>query len=103
MEENEWEDDDVKEFARLVEQSKRTWKPAKKELQTINVSTRQDKRELKMGTLITTSERENLISLPHEYANVFTWSYTDISSLDINIVVQKVPLNYRRIHVKQKL
>jgi hypothetical protein len=56
-----------------------------------------------MGTLITTSERENLISLPHEYANVFTWSYTDISSLDINIVVEKVPLNYRRIHVKQKL
>jgi hypothetical protein len=32
MEENEWEDDDVKEFARLVEQSKRTWKPVKKEL-----------------------------------------------------------------------
>jgi len=25
MEENEWEDDDVKEFSKLVEQSKRAW------------------------------------------------------------------------------
>jgi hypothetical protein len=30
MKENEWEDDDVKEFARLVEQSKWAWKPTKK-------------------------------------------------------------------------
>jgi hypothetical protein len=38
MEENEWEEDDVKEFAKLVEQSEWAWKPEKKKLETINVS-----------------------------------------------------------------
>ena len=39
MEENEWEENDVKEFAKLVEQSEWAWKPEKKkELETINVS-----------------------------------------------------------------
>jgi hypothetical protein len=61
MKGNEWENDDVKEFARLVKQSKQAWKPIKQELETINI----------------TSERENLISLLREYVNVFAWSYVD--------------------------
>jgi hypothetical protein len=61
MKGNEWEKDDVKEFARLVKQSKQAWKPAKQELETINI----------------TSEMENLISLLRKYINVFAWSYVD--------------------------
>jgi hypothetical protein len=44
MEENEWEVDDVKEFARLVEQSEQAWKPTKKKLETINIGIGQDER-----------------------------------------------------------
>jgi hypothetical protein len=39
---NEWEKDDVKEFAKLLEQSERAWKPTKEELKTINVGAGQD-------------------------------------------------------------
>ena len=58
---------------------------------------------MKIGTLITTSKKENLISLLREYVDVFAWSYMDIFGLDTNIVVHKVPLNERSILVKQKL
>jgi hypothetical protein len=47
MEENEWKDNDVKEFTKLIEQSERAWKPAKKKLEIINVGTRQDEKEFK--------------------------------------------------------
>jgi hypothetical protein len=73
MEENEREKGDAKEFARLVEQSEQAWKPIKKELQTINISTRQNERELKIEKLITTSKKENLILLLHECIDVFAW------------------------------
>jgi hypothetical protein len=89
MEENEWEEGDVKELAKLVEKSKRAWKPTREELDTINIGTRQDERELKIRTLITVSERKNLISLLCEYVDVFAWSYADMFGLDINIVMHK--------------
>jgi hypothetical protein len=47
---------------------------------------------LKASTLITTKEGNRLVSLLYEYADVFTWTYKDISSLDTNIVVHKIPL-----------
>jgi hypothetical protein len=47
MEENEWKDNDVKEFTKLIEQSERAWKPAKKKLEIINVGARQDEKEFK--------------------------------------------------------
>ena len=68
---NEWEKDDVKEFAKLLEQSERAWKPTKEELKTINVGAGQDEIELKLGTLLTTSKRENLISLLCGYVDMF--------------------------------
>jgi hypothetical protein len=37
----------------------------------INVGTEHDKRELKIGTLITAEERCNLTSLLQEYTDVF--------------------------------
>jgi len=88
----EWEEEDMKEFTRLVENSKKTWKPDSEELEVINLRTEQEKRELKASTLITTKEGNRLVSLLYEYADVFTWTYKDISSLDTNIVVHKIPL-----------
>ena len=40
MEENEWKDNDVKEFDKQIKQSERAWKPAKKKLEIINVGMR---------------------------------------------------------------
>ena len=103
MDEEEWNEDYMKEFTRQVEQSERAWKPAKEELEVINVGTEQDKRELKIGTLITTEERCSLTSLLQEYMDVFTWSYADMPGLDIDIVVHRVPLIEGCKPIKQKL
>ena len=80
------------EFTRLVEQSEQIRDLAREELETVNISTREDKKELKIRILITSSEREDLIALLREYVDVFVWSYADMSSLDIDIVVHKIPL-----------
>ena len=63
MDEEEWNEDDMKELTRQVEQSEHAWKPTKEELEVITVGTEQDKRELKIGTLITTEERCSLTTL----------------------------------------
>jgi hypothetical protein len=60
-------------------------------------------RELKIETLITASERENLISLLRKYVDVFAWSYANMIGLDTSIIVYKVLLNEGSIFVKQKL
>jgi len=82
----------VDEFTRLVEQSEQIRDLAREELETVNIGTREDKKELKIRILITSSEREDLIALLREYVDVFVWSYADMSSLDIDIVVHKIPL-----------
>ena len=72
VDDEEWAEEDIKEFTRLMENSKKAWKPFSEELNIINLGTKQEKKELKIDTLITTKERGKLISLLHEYTNVFT-------------------------------
>jgi hypothetical protein len=77
IEKNKWEKNVVEEFTRLVEQSEQIRDPAREELETIDVGTKKDKKELKIGALITSSERKDLIALLREYVNVFAWFYAD--------------------------
>jgi len=44
-----WEEKDLNEFTMLVEKSEKTWKPAK-ELEVINIGSKQDRKYLKIGT-----------------------------------------------------
>jgi hypothetical protein len=69
----------------------------------INVGTRQDRRELKIGTLITVKEKGSLTSLLQDYMDVFVWSYADMLGLDIDIIVNKVPLIEECKPVKEKI
>jgi hypothetical protein len=103
MDEEELGEEDINEFARLVEQSDRTWKPAKEELELINMGTEHNKRELKIGKLISTGIRSELVILLQEYVDVFAWSYADMSGLDTDIVVHKLPLIEGCKPIKQKL
>jgi hypothetical protein len=103
VKEEEWDESNIREFAKLVEQHEQTWKPAVEELETINVGGDQSKKELKIGTLITLEQRIAMIALLQEYADVFAWSYEDMSGLDTNIVVHKIPLEEGCKPVKQKL
>jgi len=53
MEEEEWDESNIREFTKLVEQREKTWELAAEELETINMGSDQSKKELKIGTLIT--------------------------------------------------
>ena len=102
LDDEEWAEEDIKEFTRLMENFKKAWKPFSEKLETINLGAEQDKKELLIGTLITTGEREKLISSLHECTNFFTWAYAEMPCLDTDIVVHKIPLIEGSVPVKQK-
>jgi len=103
MDEEEFGEEDLQKFTKLVEQSEHAWKPAKEEIELINVGTELDKRELKIGKLIIADIRTELIALLQEYVDVFAWSYADMPGLDSDIVVHKLSLIEGCKPVKQKL
>jgi hypothetical protein len=55
-----------------------------------------------LAPFVTTKERNRLVSLLQEYTDVFAWTYTDMPSLDTDIVVHKIPLIEGSKPVKQK-
>jgi len=52
----------------------------------------QSKKDLKIGMLIFTDERNNLVAFLREYIDVFSWFYVDMLVLDTNIIVDRLPL-----------
>nr|XP_034900655.1 LOW QUALITY PROTEIN: uncharacterized protein LOC118038417 [Populus alba] len=103
VEDEEWEEENIWEFTKLIEQHEQAWRPAKEELETINVGNEEIKRELKIGTLITPEAKEELIALLKDYVDVFAWSYEDMPGLDTDIVVHRIPLMEGCKPIKQKL
>ena len=79
-----------------------TWKPTSEELEVINLGTKQEKKEQKVGSLVTAKERNRLVSLLQKYTDVFTWTYADMFGLDTDIAVHMIPLVKRSKLVKLK-
>jgi len=103
MDDEEWGEEDIREFTKLVENSEKAWEPASEKLEVINnLGNKQEKEELKIDIFVTTEERNRLVSLLHKYADVFAWTYTDMPGLDADIVVHMIPLIERSKSVKQK-
>jgi hypothetical protein len=90
VEEEEWDENNIREFTKLIKQHEQAWKPAKQELETIDVGDEEIKRELKIMIVITPKEREELIALLRDYVDVFAWSYENMSGLETDIVVHRV-------------
>jgi hypothetical protein len=103
MDKEECGEEDIEEFTKLIEQPEHAWKPTKKDLELINVGTEHNKRELKIGRLITADMKNELVALLREYADIFAWSYADMPGLDTEIVVHKLPLIEGCKSIKQKL
>ncbi|XP_061951794.1 uncharacterized protein LOC133674601 [Populus nigra] len=102
MDDEKWGEEDIREFTKLVENSEKAWELASEKLEVINVGDEQDNKELKIGTLVTTEEKNRLVSLLHEYVDVFAWTYADMPGLDTDIVVHKIPLIEWSKPIKQK-
>ena len=79
------------ELARLLQQEERAILPHEELLDTINLGTEEDKREVKMGADLEPSVKERLIHLLDDYVEIFAWSYEDMPGLDIDIVAHRLP------------
>ncbi|RVW58504.1 hypothetical protein CK203_110025 [Vitis vinifera] len=73
------------------------------DVETINFGTKDQPRELKIGSPLSTDERDRLIHLLMSYLDVFAWSYEDMSGLNLSIVQHHLPILPHVKPVKQKL
>lgn len=46
---------------------------------------------VKIGTLMTTEQRADMIEFLKNYKDVFPWSYQDMPGLDTDLVVHRLP------------
>ena len=103
--EDEGEDDcEVSgELARLLQQEERVIQPHEESVETVNLGTEEDKKEVKIGANLEYNVKKRLIRMLHDYVEVFSWSYEDMPGLDIDIVVHRLPTREDCPPVKQKV
>ena len=91
------------DLLRLVEQDERQILPHQKIKEVVNLGTKEERKEMKIGTTLSPAIRKELIDLLQDYSNVFAWSYQDMPGLDTDIVVHHLPLKEECAPIKQKL
>jgi hypothetical protein len=79
-------------LTRLLEQEEKVIQPHQEPVEVINLGTKEDRKEVKVGASLKESVKGKLIELLQEYVDVFAWSYQDMPGLDTNIVMHKLPL-----------
>ena len=72
-------------------------------VEIVDFSTANQPRELKIGSPLSTNEKDNLIHLLRSYLDVFAWSYEDMPGLDPFIVQHHLPIFPHDEPVKQRL
>jgi len=88
---------------RMVAQEDREVKLYQEETTVVNLGVGYEKKEVKVGTSMTTPIRDELVVLLRNYKDVFAWSYQDMLGLNPNIVQHRFPLKPKCSPVKQKL
>jgi len=91
------------ELMRLVEQESREIKPHQEDVEVLDLSEGDEKKEVKIGTSMKKEVKEELCALLKEFKDMFAWSYNDMPGLDTDIVQHKLPLKPECPPVKQKL
>jgi len=91
------------ELIRLVEQESREIKPHQEDVEVLDLSEGDEKKEVKIGTSMKKEVKEELCALLKEFRDVFAWSYNDMPGLDTDIVQHKLPLKPECPPVRQKL
>ena len=103
----EYEDDEdcevPGELARLLQQEERAILPHEELLETVNLGTEEDRKEVQVGANLEPSVKELLIQLLNEYVEIFAWSYEDMPGLDTDIVVHHLPTREDCPPIKQKV
>ena len=68
-------DDLPSDLLRLVEQDERQILHDQEITEAINLRTEEEKKEVKIGTMLSSATRKELIDLLQDYSDVFAWSY----------------------------
>ena len=90
------------ELARLLLQEERAIQPHEEPVETINLGTETDRKEVKIGANLELSVKQRLIQMLHDYVEVFALSYEDMSWLYADIVVHRLPMKEDCLPVRQK-
>lgn len=69
----------------------------------VNLRTEKEVKEVRVGSTLQDDVKEKVVKLLREYMDVFAWSYQDMSGLNINIMVHRLPLKEDCPLVKQRL
>ena len=103
----EYEDDEgcevPGELARLLQQEERAILPHEEPLETVNLGTEEDRKEVQVGANLKPKVKERLVQLLNEYVEIFAWSYEDMPGLDTDIVVHRLPTREDCPPIKQKV
>ncbi|RDX87610.1 hypothetical protein CR513_30895, partial [Mucuna pruriens] len=91
------------EMERQIKWEKPKFQPLAEELESINLGTEMEKREVQIGKQMPPDLRMKLVELLKEFVDVFPWSYQDMLSLDHEIVEHKLPLLPNSVPVRQQL
>jgi len=87
----------------MLEQERKAIQPHQEEIELVNLGTKEDKKETKIGVSLDASMKERVIELLREFADMFAWSYKDMPGLDPEVVEHCLPLKPEYPLVKQKL
>ena len=69
----------------------------------VNLGMDDEKKEVKFGSSLDLSAKKEIMDLLKEYADIFAWSYQDISRLSTKIVEHQLPIRPECKPVQQKL
>ena len=73
--EEDTEDDDLPpNLLRLVKQDERQILPHQEITEAVNLGTEEERKEVKIGTTMSSATRKELINLFQDYSDVFAWS-----------------------------
>ena len=101
--EEEEYDEIPEEVSWLLEREENTIQLYKESLETINLGSKEEPKEVKIGALLHLDVKNRLTKLLKEYVDIFAWSYQDMLGLDTDIMEHHLPLKPECPPVKQKL
>ena len=91
------------EMKRLIDQESKHILPNQEEIEVINLGNNEEKKEVKIGTALLVEIKKEIIDLLYEFANIFAWSYQDMSGLNIEILEHHLPFKPECKLIQQKL
>ena len=63
------------ELKRMVEQEEREVKPHQEETKVVNLGVGEERKEVTVGTGMSSDVRDELVALLRDYQDIFAWSY----------------------------